>query len=184
MSSRAFDWLTGWALLGGSLCLLACSGDADNPTPPGPSAANPLDAEESAMVQAVNDLRGMQGVPMLQDCAALNVSASKHSDDMRDQGYLDDQAPDGSTPRSRACEAGYQAACGDSAAMAELVASGIYEAEGSLAQWTKRADTTAILIDAGLAAIGVGRADGGESPVWTLDFGGAYEASCEQLPPQ
>ena len=136
------------------------------------------------MVQAINDLRGMQGAQMLKDCATLNVSAAKHSDDMRDQGYLDDEAPDGSTPRSRACAAGYQPACGDSTPIAELVASGIYEAEASLAQWTKTAETTGILIDGALAVIGVGRADYGESPVWTVDFGGAYEATCEQAPPE
>jgi uncharacterized protein YkwD len=170
--------------IGAVLSAAACSGSTEDGTPPGPSTANPLDAEESAMVQAVNDLRGDNGIQMLKDCATLNVSASKHSDDMRDQGYLDDVAPDGSTPRSRACEAGYQSACSDSSAMAELVASGIETAEGSLGQWTKDEKNRNLLIDPNLVALGVGRADGGESPYWTLDLGSAVEPSCDQAPGQ
>src|SRR4026209_2679417 len=98
MISRSLGWLVRASTLSASLSLLACSGDTEA-RPPGPSEANPLDAEEASMVQAINDLRGMQGAQMLKDCATLNVSAAKHSDDMRDQGYLDDEAPDGSTPR-------------------------------------------------------------------------------------
>jgi uncharacterized protein YkwD len=167
--------------VGAALCVAGCSGSTEG-TPAGPSEANPLDAEEASMVQAVNDLRADNGVQMVKDCATLNVSASKHSDDMRDQGYLDDVAPDGSTPRSRACEAGYLAACETNTAMAELVASGVGSAEGSLGQWTKREDTTKILIDPGLVVLGVGRADGGDAPHWTLDFGSAVEPSCDAAP--
>ena len=179
MISTVLGWLARFSTVGVAVVLGACSGSTEA-QPAGPSSPS-LDAEESAMVQAVNDLRGMNGAQMLKDCATLNISASKHSDDMRDQGYLADVAPDGSTPRSRACDAGYQSACG-STAMAELVASGIYEAEGALSQWTKKAETLELLNRAELAVIGVGRADGGESPVWTLDFGGAYEPSCDQAP--
>ena len=175
-------WVARLVTITSALCVVACSGSTEDGTPPGPSQANPLDAEESAMVQAVNDLRAESGVQMVKDCATLNVSASKHSDDMRDQGYLADVAPDGSTPRTRACEAGYQAGCSQTTALAELVASGIATAEGSLGQWTKQESTTKILVDPGLVALGVGRADGGESPYWTLDFGSVVEPSCDQAP--
>src|SRR5262245_40391387 len=130
MIPRLLRWLV-WLPLAAAPPLSGCSGDTEA-QPPGPSEANPPDAEESAVVQAVNDLRAQQGIQMMKACTSLNVSASKHSDDMRDHGYLDDEAPDGSTPRSRACEAGYQAACGTSTAMAELVASGIYQADAAL----------------------------------------------------
>jgi uncharacterized protein YkwD len=161
----------------GSLGMLACSGSADV-VPTGPSQANPLDSDEQAMLGAINSLREGDAVGQLTQCATLNVSASAHSDDMRDNGYLKDVAPDGSTPRQRACEAGYQSACGTTTAMAELVASGNYGAEATLDQWTKDAGTRALLVNGDLLAVGIGLSVGGDSPIWTVDFGGAVEASC------
>src|SRR5690349_12184274 len=78
----------------------------------GPSSANPLDAEESDLVFSLNEVRDGMGVGALKVCASLNVSASGHADDMRDRSYLEETSPDGSTVRSRACEASFEAACG------------------------------------------------------------------------
>ncbi len=156
---------------------VGCSGSADV-VPNGPSQANPLDGDEAALLEAVNSLRVSNAVGKISGCASLNVSASAHSDDMRDSGYLKDVSPDGVMPRQRACEAGYLAACETTTAMAELVASGNYGAEPTLAQWTKDAGTKALLLEPGLQAMGIGLSLGGESPIWTADFGGVVEASC------
>src|SRR4051812_30636236 len=104
-----------------AFALVAC-GSTDLPS--GPSEANPPDVEESSVLFSLNELRGMSGIAPVAVCSSLNVSASTHSDDMRDQMYLSDMAPNGSTARQRACTAGYTPACTGSLAMAELVASG------------------------------------------------------------
>lgn len=156
---------------------LGCSGSTDV-VPSGPSQANPLDADEQALLDQVNDLRVSSAVGPVTGCASLNVSASAHSDDMRDNGYLKDVSPDGKTPRQRACEAGYAAACSETSAMAELVASGNYAPDLTLAQWTKDAGTKALLTDPGLQVMGVGLSIGADSPIWTADFGGVVEGSC------
>jgi len=158
--------------------LAACgSGEAD--TIPGRSQANPLDTEETAMVQSLNDLRAQEGAPPVRACTTLNVAASVHSDDMRDRHYSDSVGLDGSTPASRACDAGYQAACGMGASVAEAVAYGHFDASGTLGQWTQNPSTTATMTDAAHAAVGVGRSPSGDSAVWTLDLGGVDEASCD-----
>lgn len=146
--------------------------------PDGPSQANPLDAIESTMLFSINDLRATKGLLSLKQCAVLNVSASAHADDMRDNNYFDDDGPDGSTPRSRACAAGYQAACGN-AGMGELVAKGVAEAEGTLASWEKDATASPILLDPSFKVVGVGRSMGGEAAIWTVDFGSQEDASCD-----
>jgi uncharacterized protein YkwD len=179
MSYRLLDrsWSLAFVLALGPLGSVACSGSADV-VPTGPSQANPLDSDEQSMLAAINSLRAGDGVGQITGCATLNVSASAHSDDMRDTGYLKDVAPDGSTPRQRACEAGYQSACAETMAMAELVASGNYAADLTLDQWTKDAGTRALLVNPDLLAVGIGLSVGGDSPIWTVDFGGAVEASC------
>lgn len=150
-------------------------------TPPEPeeSQANPLDAEESALLQELNDYRAARGVGAAKQCRALNVAASKHSDDMRDQNYLSDVAKDGKTARQRDCEAGYQPAC-DMVAMAELVGSGLETGEATLGQWTDDPQTEAIVLNASLVVVGVGRSLWGtdQPAVWTVDLGAADHASC------
>lgn len=157
---------------------VACSGTTDAPDAE-PSEANPLDSEESALFFSLNEYRQNHGVAPVKQCVVLNVSASKHSDDMRDQNYLDDTAPDGTTARARACSEGYQPAC-DNTAMAELVGSGLENGDPTLDQWTKDATTEAIVVNPGLTVAGVGRSLWGiEKPaVWTLDFGASDDPSC------
>jgi len=142
------------------------------------SQANPLDAWESELVGALNDLRTASSVPALKVCASLNTSASKHSDDMRDKNYLDDVAGDGSTPPIRACGAGYTAACEGNIAMSELLAKGNADGKSTLDQWNKDVNTSPVLKDPQFVVVGVGRSLGGEAGIWTLDLAGMDDPSC------
>jgi uncharacterized protein YkwD len=145
----------------------------------GPSPANPLDEGEEAIMKAINDHRAASGAGTLALCASLNVSASAHSDDMRDQEYQSDTGKDGSTPMSRACKAGYTPACSD-ALMAEVIASGSEDPAHTVGQWKEDATASPILVNAGLRVIGVGRTfRSDESPIWTVDFGGQEDPSCD-----
>jgi uncharacterized protein YkwD len=155
-----------------------CSGSTTLESSKDPSHAS-LDAEEQALLAAINDRRVAKGVPVVTTCASLDASASLHSDDMRDHHYLSDVAKDGSTVRLRACESGYQGGCSEAAAMAELVSEGVSEPSGVVDQWTSDAKTSAILLNPSLVVVGIGRAEGAAPPVWTLDLGSVDEPSCQ-----
>ncbi len=160
---------------------LFAAGCGDVQSIPGPSEANPLDAEESALIAGLNKIRADAGIttPVLV-CASLNVSAAAHADDMRDNAYLSDAGQDGSTPRSRGCAAGYKPACDDTTtAMAEAVASGLVTGAETLPQWEKVEKTKALLLNPALSVVGVGRALQGDVPTWALDLASKDDASCK-----
>ena len=170
--------LSSITLAGLMVATAACSGNSSNEVDAGPSQANPLDAEESALLQQINDHRASNSITPVRQCATLNESASQHADDMRDKGYLDDAGQDGSKPRERACDAGYKTGC-DQTAFAELVASGVEDASATLGQWTKATNTNDILLNPELGVAGIGRSLGGEVPYWAVDFGTLTEPSCD-----
>lgn len=179
MASRHLDRRSVLAPFGLLLGLFVV-GCGDVATNLGPSSANPLDAEESALVSGLNKLRADAGIttPMLV-CNSLNVSASKHADDMRDNGYLSDTGLDSSTPRTRGCAAGYQPACNNtSTPMAETVASGIVTGAETLPQWEKDDKTKSLLVNPGLTVLGIGRSLQGDVPVWAMDLAAKDDASC------
>jgi len=147
------------------------------------SQANPLDNAESDLVGALNDHRTAAGVPVVKACATLNQSASAHSDEMRDKGYLKDIGPDGSTAVTRACEAGFSAACDGSVGMAELLAKGFAGGAETLEQWKMDAATQPVLVNPDFKTLGVGRSMGGETAIWTLDLAAAEEPSCDAAAP-
>lgn len=160
---------------------LFAAGCGDVQSMPGPSEANPLDAEESALIAGLNKLRADAGIttPIL-ICASLNVSASAHADDMRDNAYLSDTGQDGSTPRSRGCAAGYKPACDSTTtAMAETVASGLVKGVDTLPQWEKEPKTKELLLNPALSVIGIGRAIQGDVPTWAMDLASKDDASCK-----
>lgn len=179
MASRPFDRRSVLAPLGLLLGFFV-AGCGDVATNLGPSSANPLDAEESALIAALDKLRADAGITTpLVSCKSLNVATSAHADDMRDNGYLSDTGQDGSTPRSRGCAAGYMASCNNaSLAMAETVASGIVTGAETLPQWEKDDTTKKLLLNPGLTIVGVGRALQGDVPVWAMDLAGKDDASC------
>jgi len=143
----------------------------------GPSPANPLDEVETTLVSELNGARAEAGAPALTVCRSLNVSAAAHSDDMRDKSYLSDVGQDGSTPRDRACAAGYKPAC-DNVFMAELVASGSGDPVHTVDQWQGDAESKTALLEPLLQVVGVGVSYGEEEPVWTVDLGGDADPSC------
>jgi uncharacterized protein YkwD len=159
------------------LAAVACGGNTTSANLP--SIANPLDAERGDAVHQLLALRAMAGVPPVTDCFSLNVSASAHSDDMRNQDYLSDVAPDGSTVRTRACMAGYTAACGGATIpMAEVVALGYATGTDTVNQWAADPKSGPILVNPALLWVGVGRAIGADAQRWTLDMSSVDDPSC------
>lgn len=154
----------------------AACGDVTREGPLPASDSNPLDAEEGTLLFSVNDLRLQAGVAPVTECVSLNTAASVHSDDMRDRVYLSDTSPDGTTARTRLCDAGYQPAC-DNVALAELVGSGLEGGAATLGQW--QTTKSEILLSPGLKVAGIGRSLGGDVPRWTLDLAGEDHTSCK-----
>jgi uncharacterized protein YkwD len=145
----------------------------------GPSDANPLDSEEAALLSEFQGWRVAQGLPAVNGCAVLNVSAAAHADDMRDNGDIGDVGSDGSSVRTRACNVGYQPACG-SAGVAEAVASGNDMAQAVLTQWETDAKTKPVISNPDLIVVGIGRSEGPDQPYWSMDLGSADDPSCAQ----
>lgn len=166
-----------FALRASSLVLaaLAGCGSVDVSTP---SEANPLDAEEAALITALNADRKAAGLPVVTPCTSMNVIASAHSDDMRNNNYLSDTTPAGVSARDRACQNGYKPACSTSTAYAELVASGLPDGKGTYDQWKGDAKTAPVLMAPTVVVAGVGRATGGKVPVWTVDLASVSDATC------
>jgi len=147
------------------------------------SVANPLDEFESDLVVKLNGLRQAAGAPVLAVCATLNVATSAHSDDMRDNNYLSDVAPDKSTTPTRACAAGYQPGCIKTVAMVEFIAKGHCEGSVTLDQWKADPKSSVMLTKPEFVVMGVGRALGADYPIWTLDLADKTDASCDEAAP-
>lgn len=163
------------------VCAMATVGCVSEGTGTNGPSDPALDADESALLYEVDRLREDNGIPgALIVCKALSTSAALHSDDMRDKGYVAETAPDGTSVRARACKAGYQPGCGDTSAMAELVAGGVTDAVGLVKKWAENPEAKGVLLNTMLVTAGAGRAlaeDG--TPYWTLDLGGKDDPSCK-----
>ena len=160
------------------LALVACSGNTTSPNDPSDPT---LDVEENAVAQGLNTLRTSKGIAMVSVCTSLNVSASGHSDDMRNNDYLNDISPiDNSDVRSRGCKAGYSAACPPATIpMAELVALGYGTGAETLAQWAGDGTAAPILLNPQFKVMGVGRSIGAGYQKWTLDLASNTDPSCQ-----
>jgi len=146
----------------------------------GPTTANPLDGDSSEIVQQLNMTRAAAGAPTVAVCFSLDVSAAGHSDQMRDDNYLAEVSPvDASTVRSRACAAGYTAACnGSTIPMAELVAEGNGTGDSTYAQWSTDAMAQPNLVNPEFIVVGVGHSIGTMNEYWTLDLSSKTDPSC------
>jgi uncharacterized protein YkwD len=177
MSLRTF--FVALSIFTASSALLGCMGSAACDC--GPSIANPLDMDEMTIVSDLNRDRVKAGLQAVAPCFSLNVSAAGHSDDMRNNTYLAEQSPlDGSDVRSRACKAGYSAACGTSIAMAELVAEGNPTGDSTYMQWSGDSTAEMHLMNPGFVVVGLGHSQGLDNVYWTLDLSSVNDPSCNQ----
>jgi len=157
------------------------SGAGGDPTGCGGAgpATTPLDSEEQAFLVLINNYRGQNGLGSLSACTSLNRTAQGHSEDMRDQNYFEHTGLNGSSPWDRACDACYDLGCGPMTAMAENIAAGNADAQGTFNQWQNSPGHNANMLDGSFTQIGIGRALGGSyGSYWTNVFGGSSEPSC------
>jgi uncharacterized protein YkwD len=159
-----------------SLALAACSGNtaaAGGPSDPA------LDEDEQAAFQQINTLRQAAGVSQVAICTSLNVSAAAHADEMRDANYLAETSPvTGSNVRTRACAAGYNAACGTNIPMGELVAQGNGAGVATADQWNSDTIAHPILVQPGFVVAGIARSFSANQVWWSLDLSSQTDPSC------
>ena len=143
-------------------------------------ATTPLDTQEEAFLVLINQYRADNGLGALTACTSLNRTAQGHSEDMRDQDYFSHTGLNGSSPWSRACDACYELGCGPQTAMAENIAAGNSDAQGTFTQWKNSPGHNANMLGGNFTMIGIGRATGGGQygVYWTNVFGGNSEPSC------
>jgi uncharacterized protein YkwD len=166
------------ACLALAFVLSACSNQTlgtDGPSDTG------LDDQEDQALFDINAARDAAGVHTpFAVCAALNVAAARHSDDMRDKNYLSDTGLDGKGVRERTCAAGYTTACDGTASLAEMVGSGLESGDDTVASWKKDAANVAAWANPALVAFGCGRSIAEDGKMfWTVVLGSTNDASCQ-----
>jgi uncharacterized protein YkwD len=138
-----------------------------------------LDVEEQRFLELLNEHRANNGRAPVSTCASLNLAAQAHSDDMRDQNYFDHTGLDGSSPGSRACDAGFELC--ESTGFGENIAAGNTDAEGTFDQWVNSSGHNANMLGGSYVVVGLGRATGGGryGTYWTNVFATRDDPSCD-----
>lgn len=114
-------------------CVLRCPDDTPAPTPkPTPSAEpgvqpDPVDCE---LLDAINDVRALNGLPVLVMDTRLYIAAQKHARDMGVRDYFSHVSPSGSTPAQRVEDEGYRWR-----SVAENIAAGYTTVEDAVNGW-------------------------------------------------
>lgn len=131
-----------------------------------------LDAEERRFLDLINTYRTENDLETLEDVAALNLAAYRHSVDMGTRGYFDHVTPGGVEPWDRARRAGYD----DFTRISENIfgATNGDNAEAAFESWKESEEHNAAMLDPAVTVIGIGYATLADSRLvhyWTTLFG-------------
>ncbi|MCP2343296.1 CAP domain-containing protein [Actinomadura rupiterrae] len=122
-------------------------------------------ASEMAVYKLTNQQRAKAGCSPLRLDARLTRAARLHSQDMAAHDYFSHDSRNGDDPWTRIKRQGY------TQPGAENIAKGFPDAAAVMKGWMNSPGHRANILNCGLKAIGVGRADGPDGPLWTQDFG-------------
>ncbi|MEV5569391.1 CAP domain-containing protein [Spirillospora sp. NPDC052269] len=122
-------------------------------------------ASEAAVFQLTNKQRAKAGCSPLRLDARLTRAARLHSQDMAAHNYFSHDSQNGDSPWDRIARQGY------SQPGAENIAKGYSDAASVMKGWMNSPGHRANILNCGLKALGVGRADGSGGTLWTQDFG-------------
>ncbi|PKO23702.1 MAG: hypothetical protein CVU38_02695 [Chloroflexi bacterium HGW-Chloroflexi-1] len=118
------------------------------PTPP---PGTTTQSQAQALFDAVNAFRVAQGLPKAVHNQLLENTALAHSQDMSQNDYFSHIGSDGSTPRQRVLQAGY-----NPTAIGENLAGGHTNAHEIVSQWAQNPSHLAVMLQPTLREIGVG----------------------------
>lgn len=167
-----------------SLLALVAFSMAPAASPPPRMTPDPLDREESAFLNLVNDYRAQHGVGPLQVSAALQNSSSWMSRDMAAKNYAAHVDSLGRDPHTRIVAFHYPYS-----PWGENIAGGFPDAQNALHEWAMACDADSSgrctyghrtnMLNPNFKVIGIGRAYKAGSAYggwyWTTDFGGTVD---------
>jgi cysteine-rich secretory family protein len=142
---------------------------ADNGAAPVVDAFRP---REDQLALLVDRARSNAGVLPLARAAELDHAAIAHANDMVVTGDMDHDAPDGSTPASRAADAGYRTPPGSAWLVVEVISARGDEPEDALDWWLGDSLHRRVLLRSTWREMGIGFAAGGPyGRFWVMEFG-------------
>jgi hypothetical protein len=102
----------------------------------------------------------------------LDQAAAAHAQDMAARGYMDHDAPDGSSPVSRAAAAGYNTPPGSAWLVVETIGAISDDPEGVVNSWLSDSIHHRVLMHDFWREIGIGYVQGGPyGRFWVAEFG-------------
>jgi uncharacterized protein YkwD len=135
-------------------------------------ADDPFREREDQLALQLARARVEAGLPPLARSAALDRAAGAHARDMAAQGYMEHDAPDGSTPASRAAGEGYQTPAGSAWLVIEVISAQGDAPEAALGWWLSDSVHRRVVLGARWREIGIGYAAGGPyGRFWVADVG-------------
>jgi uncharacterized protein YkwD len=158
------------------------SGTVDPEEPPAPPSEDPIDdkqppvgdgsailPQEQEVVRLLNQERSRHGLSPVTHNSQLHAAATRHSQDMAENGFLSHTGSDGSSPFERMHQAGYQYKIA-----AENVAAGQSSAEAVIKAWMNSSGHRQNMLTAGFCDVGVGYDYNSNSTFrhyWTMKLG-------------
>lgn len=125
-----------------------------------------LSAQQQSVVTLTNQQRSREGLPELRVSSALMKAAQDYATLMASLGHFSHTSPDGSGPKERAKQAGYESGyCGENIAMGQQTAS------DALGSWMKSQGHRENILRPQYQEIGVGHATGKRGHYWVQLFG-------------
>ena len=128
---------------------------------PAAGAPDAIRDREDRLALLLGRARVEAGLLPLARSPALDGAALAHAQDMAALGYMEHEAPDGSTPGSRALQQGYDTGAGATWMVLEAISAISDEPEGALGWWLGDGLHRRLVLRSGWRELGVGYATGG-----------------------
>jgi hypothetical protein len=127
---------------------------------------------EDQLALLVDHARANAGVLPVSRAAELDQAAIAHANEMVAAGYMDHDAPDGSTPATRAADAGYQTPPDGPWIIVEVISARGDQPEDAFGWWLSDALHRRVLLRSTWREMGIGFAAGGPyGRFWVMEFG-------------
>jgi uncharacterized protein YkwD len=134
--------------------------------------ADAFRSREDQLALMVDRARSNAGVLPLARSAELDQAAIAHANDMVASGDMDHDTADGSTPQSRAAEAGYQVPAGSAWLVVEVISARGDQPDDALGWWLSDALHRRVVLRSYWREMGIGYAPGGPyGRFWVMEFG-------------
>ena len=144
---------------------------ADDAQPGGRSGPDDFRPREDKLAFLVDRARADAGVLPIARAAALDRAASAHADEMVADGYMDHDGPGGSTPASRAADAGYVTPAGGPWIVVEVISARGDQPEDALDWWLNDGLHRRVVLRSTWREMGIGFAAGRPyGRFWVMEF--------------